>query len=99
MVVSPAVLVADTVGHAYGVAANVWAAPAPAGDLVERKPPILLVLSRFGWPAGNTSVSPLAGIPANPQLALLFQLALAPPPPDQLSVAACEQLIELEANH
>ena len=49
---------------------------------------MLFVFSRFGWLAEKITVSPLAGVPAKPQLALLFQLAFAPPP-DQLNIAAC----------
>src|SRR5271155_136691 len=47
---------------------------------------MLLVFAAFGCPPGKMTVSPLPGMPANPQLALLFQLALAPKP-DQVHTA------------
>src|SRR6266568_1509600 len=49
---------------------------------------MLFVFSRLGWLAEKISVSPFAGVPAKPQLALLLQLASVPPPPDQLKMAA-----------
>src|ERR1043166_1869127 len=48
---------------------------------------MLLVFDSRGWAAGNMSVSPVAGVPAKPQLPLSFQLPPLPPP-DQLKVAA-----------
>jgi hypothetical protein len=49
---------------------------------------MLFVFNKLGWNPEKISVSPFAGVPTKPQLALLFQLASAPPPPDQLKVAA-----------
>src|ERR1017187_1676954 len=49
---------------------------------------MLFVLTRLGWGPRKMSVSPLAGIPAPSQLRILFQLAFAPPLPDQLKMAA-----------
>src|ERR1043166_2841914 len=47
-----------------------------------------LVFARRGCAGGKMSVSPLAGTPANPQLALSDQLAVVPDAPDQLKTAA-----------
>src|SRR6266516_377390 len=55
---------------------------------VKGSPAMLLVFSKLGWLAEKMSVSPLAGVPTKPQLALLSQLAFAPPAPDQLRTAA-----------
>jgi hypothetical protein len=47
---------------------------------------MLFVLASRGWEAEKISVSPLAGVPAKPQLALSFQLPEVLLPPDQLRV-------------
>src|SRR5215472_8250945 len=48
---------------------------------------MLLVLFKPATP-WKITVSPLVGVPIEPQLALLSQSALAPPPPVQTSVLA-----------
>jgi len=74
MVLAPAVFVAaDAVRQGEGIAAEViTAARADEADLIQGKAAMFL-FQQIGLAGRKITVSPLAGVPAKPQLALLFQ--------------------------